>query len=75
MESASWQRPLYGFEISQNQAKMPLKSRFSDGLGGRYVWRGDAYEGGSRMTPTRPVLGVSSVLTMRSLSASANTLS
>ena len=34
MESASWQRPLYGFEISQNQAKMPLKSRFSDGLGG-----------------------------------------
>ena len=32
MESASWQRPLYGFEISQNQAKMPLKSRFSDGL-------------------------------------------
>ena len=34
MESASWQRPLYGFEISQNQAKMPLKSGFSDGLGG-----------------------------------------
>ena len=34
MESASWQRPLYGFEISQNQAKMPLKSEFSDGLGG-----------------------------------------
>ena len=33
MESASWQRPLYGFEISQNQAKMPLKSGFSDGLG------------------------------------------
>ena len=35
MESASWQRPLYGFEISQNQAKMPLKSGFSDGLGGQ----------------------------------------
>jgi len=34
MESASWQRLLYGFEISQNQAKMPLKSGFSDGLGG-----------------------------------------
>ena len=34
MESASWQRPLYGFEISQNQAKMPLKSGFSDGLRG-----------------------------------------
>jgi hypothetical protein len=34
MESASWQRPLYGFEISQNQAKMPLKSGFSDGLWG-----------------------------------------
>ena len=26
MESASWQRPLYGFEISQNQAGIPLKS-------------------------------------------------
>ena len=37
MESASWQRPLYGFEISQNQAKMPLKSRFSDGLGGGMI--------------------------------------
>ena len=36
MESASWQRPLYGFEISQNQAKMPLKSEFSDGLGGHF---------------------------------------
>ena len=36
MESASWQRPLYGFEISQNQAKMPLKSGFSDGLGGAF---------------------------------------
>ena len=34
MESASWQRPLHGFEISQNQAKMSLKSGFSDGLGG-----------------------------------------
>ena len=34
MEYASWQRPLYGFEISQNQAKTPLKSGFSDGLGG-----------------------------------------
>ena len=34
MESASWQRPLYGFEISQNQAKISLKSGFSDGLGG-----------------------------------------
>ena len=39
MESASWQRPLYGFEISQNQAKMPLKSGFSDGLGGVPVSR------------------------------------
>ena len=36
MESASWQRPLYGFEISQNQAKMSLKSGFSDGLGGKF---------------------------------------
>lgn len=35
MESASWQRPLYGFEISHNQAKMPLKLGFSDGLGGK----------------------------------------
>ena len=26
MESASWQRPLYGFKISQNQAGIPLKS-------------------------------------------------
>ena len=26
MESASWQRPLHGFEISQNQAKMSLES-------------------------------------------------
>ena len=34
MESASWQRPLYGFKITQNQAEMPLKSGFSDGLGG-----------------------------------------
>ena len=34
MESASWQRLLYGSEITQNQAKMPLKSGFSDGLGG-----------------------------------------
>ena len=34
MESASWQRPLYGFKISQNQAEMPLKSGFSDGLWG-----------------------------------------
>ena len=33
MESASWQRPLYGSEITPNQAKMPLKSGFSDGLG------------------------------------------
>ena len=33
MESASWQRPLYGFKITQNQAEMPLKSGFSDGLG------------------------------------------
>ena len=39
MESASWQRPLYGFEISQNQAKMPLKSGFSDGLrAGRIIF-------------------------------------
>ena len=38
MESASWQRPLYGFEISQNQAKMPLKSGFSDGLGGGHFF-------------------------------------
>ncbi|MBR6827730.1 MAG: hypothetical protein IKM76_06165, partial [Prevotella sp.] len=36
MEYASWQRPLYGFEISQNQAKTPLKSGFSDGLGGQF---------------------------------------
>ena len=36
MESASWQRPLYGFKITQNQAEMPLKSGFSDGLGGGY---------------------------------------
>ena len=36
MESASWQRPLYGFKISQNQAEMPLKSGFSDGLGGHF---------------------------------------
>ena len=36
MESASWQRPLHGFEISQNQAKMSLKSGFSDGLGGAF---------------------------------------
>ena len=34
MESASWQRPLYGSEITPNQAKTPLKSGFSDGLGG-----------------------------------------
>ena len=34
MESASWQRPLYGFKITQNQAEMPLKSGFSDGRGG-----------------------------------------
>ena len=34
MESVSWQRPLYGFKITQNQAEMPLKSGFSDGLGG-----------------------------------------
>jgi hypothetical protein len=38
MESASWQRPLYGFEISQNQAKMPLKSGFSDGLWGGHFY-------------------------------------
>ena len=37
MESASWQRPLYGFKISQNQAEMPLKSGFSDGLGGLFL--------------------------------------
>ncbi len=34
MESASRQRPLYGFKINQKQAKTPLKSGFSDGLGG-----------------------------------------
>ena len=34
MESVFWQRLLYGSEITQNQAKMPLKSGFSDGLGG-----------------------------------------
>ena len=34
MEPASRQRLLYGSEITQNQAKMPLKSGFSDGLGG-----------------------------------------
>ena len=34
MESASWQRPLYGFEISQEQVGIPLKREFSDSLGG-----------------------------------------
>ena len=37
MESASWQRPLYGFKINQKQAKTPLKSGFSDGLGGAFL--------------------------------------
>ena len=36
MESASWQRPLYGFKINQKQAKTPLKSGFSNGLVGGY---------------------------------------
>ena len=46
MESASWQRPLYGFEISQNQAKMPLKSGFSDGLwGGNFCFSVDVGHG------------------------------
>ena len=36
MEPASRQRLLYGSEITQNQAKMPLKSGFSDGLGGAF---------------------------------------
>ena len=36
MESVFWQRLLYGSEITQNQAKMPLKSGFSDGLGGAF---------------------------------------
>ena len=44
MESASWQRPLYGFEISQNQAKMPLKSGFSDGLGGQNFYLPNKYK-------------------------------
>ena len=26
MESASWQRPLYGLKINRNQAETPLKS-------------------------------------------------
>jgi len=41
MESVFWQRLLYGSEITQNQAKMPLKSGFSDGLGGANggVWQ------------------------------------
>ena len=37
MESASWQRPLYGFKINQKQAKTPLKSGFSDGLVGGHM--------------------------------------
>ena len=36
MESASWQRPLYGFEISQNQAGIPLKSGVLGRPGGGY---------------------------------------